>query len=51
LTLFRSGAGLLVTTEQLSLRRSFSNSKESTSNGNQAMDEEDEADWIRPILR
>nr|CAD2190304.1 unnamed protein product [Meloidogyne enterolobii] len=47
----RSGAGLLVTTEQLSLRRSFSNSKESTSNGNQAMDEEDEADWIRPILR
>nr|CAD2183110.1 unnamed protein product [Meloidogyne enterolobii] len=47
----RSGAGLLVTTEQLSLRRSFSNSKESISNGNQAMDEEDEADWIRPILR
>uniref|UniRef100_A0A1I8BMA5 Uncharacterized protein n=1 Tax=Meloidogyne hapla TaxID=6305 RepID=A0A1I8BMA5_MELHA len=46
-----SGAGLLVTTEQLSLRHSFSHSKESASHGNQAMEEEDEADWIRPILR
>ena len=44
-----SGAGLLVTTEQLPLRRSFINSKESNSHGNPSLEEEEE--WTRPILR
>jgi hypothetical protein len=46
-----SGPGLLVTTQQVPLGRLFINSKESNAHGNLPLEDGEEEDWTRPILR